>query len=56
MIESDAAQAFEALAVRLEQHAVALAGARRRDTALAAQADPSRWRGADLLWPLFAKG
>ena len=56
MIEADIGSAFDALATRLERQAAALAEARAREALLARQQDARRWRQADLLWPLFAKG
>ena len=56
MIDADATRAFDALARRLERRAVTLAAARTRSALLARRNDPLRWRRAQLLWPLFAKG
>jgi len=44
--------AFDALATRLAAKARALAEAR----AATRPTEPSRWRRAVLLWPLFTKG
>ncbi len=51
MIRAEIA-AFDALAQRLAAKARALAEAR----AAARRTEPSRWRRAALLWPLFTKG
>ncbi len=56
MISGDAATGFDALAVRLEQKAKAIAEAAARSSSLGARGDPLRWRSARLLWPLFTKG
>ena len=56
MIEANARSPFDALEVRLELQAAELAKARAREALLARQQDARRWRRADLLWPLFAKG
>lgn len=45
---------FDALAARLTARARQLAAARLQARAMAG--DERRWRRADLLWPLFAKG
>ncbi|MEO7248108.1 MAG: hypothetical protein ABIW31_06600 [Novosphingobium sp.] len=56
MISGDASGAFDALAARLEQKAKAIAEASAQASALGKRANPSRWRNARLLWPLFTKG
>ena len=47
---------FAAFAARLTQRARTLATAHLQARVLAAQGDETRWRRADLLWPLFTKG
>ncbi|WP_164549677.1 hypothetical protein [Altericroceibacterium xinjiangense] len=42
-------------AARLAAKADKMAQARAVETLLARRSDPSRWRKAGLLWPLFAK-
>jgi hypothetical protein len=53
---ADADTAFDDLARRLAARAAALAAAHAQARHLAARRDESRWRRADLVWPLFAKG
>lgn len=53
MIHAEATRAFNALAQRLEDRAVALATARAIRSAR--PDDPRRWRSAALVWPLFGK-
>lgn len=55
-IAADAEAAFDDLARRLAARAAALAAAHAQAHHLAARRDESRWRRADLVWPLFAKG
>lgn len=47
---------FDDLARRLVVRAETLAAARAETRRLASRGDESRWRRADLVWPLFAKG
>jgi hypothetical protein len=47
---------FDALAARLAARAGTLAVAHATALLLAARQDARRWRRADLIWPLFAKG
>jgi hypothetical protein len=47
---------FDALAARLAARAGTLAVAHTTALLLAARQDARRWRRADLVWPLFAKG
>jgi hypothetical protein len=47
---------FDDFARRLVSRAETLAAARAETRRLAARGDESRWRRADLVWPLFAKG
>ena len=47
---------LENLLVRLAAKAASLAEAKVERDALARRNDPSRWRRAALVWPLFAKG
>ena len=47
---------FTALAARLVAMARTLGEAQAEQTALERRGDPSRWRKAALLWPLFSKG
>ena len=47
---------FEALLATLAAKAATLAEAKAERDALARRNDPSRWRRAALVWPLFAKG
>jgi len=54
MIEAKIA-ATGAFAARLAAQAATLAEARAKSALLARRQDPSRWRRAALLWPLFAK-
>lgn len=56
MIDAEASRGFDAWATQLERKAVALAEARARSALLARREDARRWRRAQLLWPLFAKG
>lgn len=56
MIEAKPALPVEALAARLEERAATLAAAVTEEAALARRQDQSRWRRADLVWPLFQKG
>ena len=60
LIETRVDKAFDALARRLTARAAAIAmaltAASAETQALAARGDESRWRRADLVWPLFAKG
>ncbi len=53
MIGNDAGKAFDAIAVRLEALAKAIAVARAEAQVLARRGDPLRWRRAALLWPTF---
>jgi hypothetical protein len=46
---------WSSLAARLTAKAAALARARGEALLRARRQDPSRWRRADLLWPLFTK-
>lgn len=54
MIEAKIAAA-SAFAARLADKAAQLAEARGETALRARREDPSRWRRAALLWPLFAK-
>ena len=56
MIETRTTPDFATLARRLAERAAVLAEARAEEAILASRADPSRWRKARLLWPLFTKG
>lgn len=56
MIAADAGAAFAALSKRLAERARLLAKARLATRRLAAARNETRWRRADLVWPLFAKG
>ncbi|TCM16961.1 hypothetical protein EDF56_10673 [Novosphingobium sp. PhB165] len=56
MIAADADKAFDDLAQRLTARAAALAAAHAETQEFTAREDESRWRRADLVWPLFAKG
>lgn len=53
MIRAALATSPRSLARQLARKAGALAQARAEDRLLARRADPSRWRKARLLWPLF---
>ena len=55
MIAGKIAEAGRTFAARLAAKAAALAEARTETALRARRADPSRWRRAALLWPLFAK-
>ena len=44
------------LAERLAKQAETLAAAHAEAALLARRRNPSRWRRADLVWPLFPKG
>lgn len=56
LIETRVGKAFDALARRLAARAAAIATAHAETQSLTARGDESRWRRADLVWPLFAKG
>jgi hypothetical protein len=56
MIEADAAEAFAALARRLEDRAQTLADAHARARREARRTQSAPWRQAGIVWPLFAKG
>lgn len=56
MIQADATASFAALARRLADRAGKIAAAHAEMRALKTRGDESRWRRADLVWPLFAKG
>ena len=56
MITAKAEPSFSALAIRLAERAKVLAEASAAATRLKGRKDPSRWRSAQLLWPLFTKG
>jgi len=55
MIAAKLAGASGGLAARLADKAARLAEARGETLLRARRGDPSRWRRAALLWPLFAK-
>ena len=55
VIEARAGPAFAALARRLAHHAATLAARRVENLPREAASDPTRWRDARLLWPLFTK-
>ena len=56
MISATTRPDFAALAARLVAMARTLGEAQAEQTALARRGDPTRWRKAALLWPLFTKG
>ncbi|KPH57579.1 hypothetical protein ACLIMP_02235 [Novosphingobium aerophilum] len=56
MISADAGPSLAALFRRLASRAEALAAAHAEARRMAARGDETRWRRADLVWPLFAKG
>ncbi len=56
MITAKAEPSFSALAIRLSERAKVLAEASVEAAALSRRKAPSRWRTAQLLWPLFTKG
>ncbi len=56
MISATPESSFEDLLARLEAKARILAEAQAERDALARRNDPTRWRRAVLVWPLFAKG
>jgi hypothetical protein len=55
MIEAELSRTADGLASRLTRKAAALAEAAIASRRLARRAEPSRWRSARLLWPLFTK-
>jgi hypothetical protein len=55
MIAGKIAEAGRAFADRLAARAAGIAEARAEAALRARRADPSRWRRAAVLWPLFAK-
>jgi hypothetical protein len=55
VIECSLAAASRGLAARLADKAARIAEARTASLLRARRGDPSRWRRAVLLWPLFAK-
>jgi hypothetical protein len=55
MIAGKIAEAGRTFAARLAARAAGLAEARAEAALRARRADPSRWRRAAVLWPLFAK-
>lgn len=56
MVQADATASFAALDRRLAERAEKIAAAHAEMRALTTRGDESRWRRADLVWPLFAKG
>ncbi len=56
MRDEKTSAAFDRLALRLTRTAAAMAVAAVTSRRLARKADPTRWRRADLLWPIFTKG
>lgn len=56
MISAAARPDFAALATRLTAMARTLGEAQAEQVALARRGDPTHWRKAALLWPLFTKG
>jgi hypothetical protein len=56
MIGASTQPDFDGLAASLAAQAKALAEAQTAAAALEARKDPTRWRQANLLWPLFTKG
>lgn len=56
LIAADADAAFDSLARRLIDRATTLAAARAETRQLTERRDETRWRRADLVWPLFGKG
>jgi hypothetical protein len=55
VIKADIAQKGRAFASRLAEQATRLAVARAESLIRARRGDPTRWRRAGLLWPLFTK-
>jgi hypothetical protein len=55
VIKADIAEKGRAFAARLAEQATKLAVARAESRLRARRDDPSRWRRAGLLWPLFTK-
>lgn len=55
MIAAKLSRSADGIASQLTRKAVALAEAAIASRRLARRADPSRWRSARLLWPLFTK-
>lgn len=56
LIRADADTALDRLTRSLTAKAALLATARIRSRLLARRNDDSRWRRANLVWPLFASG
>ncbi len=56
MISAETRPDFAALAARLVSRAKRIAEAQAEQATLARRSDPTRWRKAALLWPLFTKG
>lgn len=55
-IAAEAGKSLDALASRLTAAASSLGKAHARSRRLARRDDETRWRRADLVWPLFPKG
>jgi hypothetical protein len=55
MIKAELADKGRAFAARLAGQAARLAAARAEARLRARRDDPSRWRRANLLWPLFTR-
>jgi hypothetical protein len=55
VIKAEVAEKGRAFAARLAEQAARLAAARAESRLRSRRGDPSRWRRASLLWPLFTK-